>query len=121
MGAPKRYAPPHRQLGELMVEARRSGVTFEEFWIRAVRPEKWQTLVMVTDPDPPEGCVLWPTDPKDRKDWRAAILQTQDGWRRSFERTPASRPERAVAELAAVLDELDALRGGGGEEAFAAA
>lgn len=113
MGAPKRYAAPHKQLGELMLEARRRGETFDEFWLRAVRPEKWQRIVMVTDREPPEDCVLWPTDPKDRREWRSAILQTRDGWRRSFERLPKTSRDSAVAVLADMLDELDGLASDG--------
>lgn len=109
MGAPKRYPPPHKQLGELMIEARRQAMTFDAFWMRAVRPEKGQRIVMVTDEDPPPGCVLWPTDPKDRREWRHAITTTKEGWRRAYYREPPSKPEDAVRYLGDALSELEGL------------
>lgn len=103
--APKpTYPAPHKQLGLLMVEARRDGLSFDEFWSRSMRPQ--MALVMVTDPDPPVGAVRWPTDRNDRVAWRGAILEMEAGWRRAYDREPPSRGERALALLA---DEIGAL------------
>lgn len=109
MGAPKRYPPPHVQLAELAREARGRGETFESFWYRAVRPERSQRMVMVTTGEPPPGCVLWPTDPKDRKEWRHAILTSRDAWCRAYYRLPQEPAERAVKILGELLDELGGL------------
>lgn len=77
--------------------ARRRGLTFEEFWLEAIRPD--EPVVKVTDPNPPENCVLWPTDPKDRRTWRSAILETRAGWQRAYDCESPARAEEAVGTL----------------------
>lgn len=99
------YAPPHVQLGELMVAGRRRGLSFEAWWREAVRPR--EAIVMTSTPDPPERCVLWPSHGPDRVTWHAAILGSKDGWRRAFERVPPTPQEAALALLAPGLDALD--------------
>lgn len=97
MAAPTKYTPPHVQLGELAVAALRRGLSFDEFWLEAVRPDR--PVVKVTHPDPPPGCVLWPSDPKDGRTWRSAIRETRGGWERAYNREPPAAAERAVAQL----------------------
>lgn len=91
------YAQPHVQLGRLLIDARRRGVPFEEFWRQAVRED--DTLVMTNRRNPPEGCVRWPTDRNDRRGWQKAILGTKETWRSAYEGLEPTRGERAVAVL----------------------
>lgn len=91
------YEQPHVQLGRLAVIARREGRSFEEFWQRAVREHA--PLVMASHPSPPEGAVRWPTDPRDRKTWRKAIIDSKDGWLRAYEGREAPAAERALRQL----------------------
>lgn len=88
-----------------MVAARRRGLTFEEFWEEAVRPQR--SLVMVTTPNPPRGAVRWPTDRNDRLGWQDAIRASKAGWHRAFERAAPTQPEAALALLAPALEALD--------------
>lgn len=100
------YEAPHKQLGRLMVLARRRGLCFESWWEEAVRPGR--TMVMVTHARPPSGAVLWPTDRNAREEWRVAIMGSQEGWRRAFERAAPSRAEEAIAFLGDALGLLRA-------------
>lgn len=105
------YDPPHVQLGELMLKARRRGLSFEQWWEEAVRPQK--SLIMVTHPNPPEGAVRWPTDRNDRETWKAAIRGSKAGWRRAYERCHPTRQEEALRYLGedlGVLEEVMAER-----------
>lgn len=101
------YDPPHVQLGQLMLAARRSGTSFEEWWEEAVRPG--ESLVLTSTPDPRARCVRWPSDYHDRATWRAAVLGSKDGWRRAFEREPPTEQEAALALLAPGLEALDSV------------
>lgn len=101
------YESPHVQLGRLMVAARRRGLSFEEFWMEAVRPRK--PIVMVTHPDPPEGAVRWPTDRNQRVDWQVGISGSKEGWQRAYERRVPTRSEAALGLLAPGLEALDAV------------
>lgn len=80
-----------------MVEARRRGLSFDEFWGEAM--QTGAPTVMVTTPSPPAGAVQWPTDRADRVNWQAALLGAKDGWRRSFERVEPTPGERALTVL----------------------
>jgi hypothetical protein len=95
MAPPQTYPKPHRQLGVLMVLARRRGLTFEEFWREAVRPGL--PLVMTNTPEPPAGAVRWPSDRNDR-------VESEQAWRRAYNREPPTRAENALAFLADALD-----------------
>jgi len=101
-------APPRRhpellaQLGQLAANARREGVEFGEFWPRAVLRRPY---VLASDPDPPERCLRWPSDGRERLAWEAALAETVEGWRRAYEGEAATRGELAVSALAAVLRE----------------
>lgn len=88
-----------------MVEARRRGLTFEEFWQEAIR--QGCALVMVTTPDPPRGAVRWPTDRNDRVNWQAAIIASKAGWHRAYDRQRPTESEAALAFLAPGLAALD--------------
>lgn len=92
------YEAPHVQLGRLMIAARRRGLSFDDFWMEAIRPGK--SLVMVTHAAPPEGCVRWPTDRNDRITWMSAINGVVDGWRRAYERRAPTRAELALMVIA---------------------
>lgn len=87
-----------------MVLARRRGLSFEEWWEEAVRPDA--SLVMTTHPNPPEGAVRWPTDKTDREAWRAATIEAKSGWRRAYEQARPSRAEEAIAFLADAIGAL---------------
>lgn len=106
MPAAPTHTPPHVQLRELAALALRRGLSFDEFWIEAVRPGK--ALVKMTHPNPPPGAVRWPTDYHDRQTWRAAILETEDGWRRIYEGQPLLPRHRAITVLMEELG-MDAL------------
>lgn len=92
------HPAPHTQMGRLMVEARRRGLSFEAWWKEAVRPGA--TLVMVNHVDPPVGAVRWPTDRPDREAWQRATMDAKEGWRRAYEREAPGRAEAALAFLA---------------------
>lgn len=100
-----RYASPPQQLGRLMVQARRDGLTFETFWERAIRPDL--PLVMTNHPQPPYGAVRWPTDRTDRLAWQDAIGETVEGWQRAYEREAPLRSEVAVSRLFSLLADAD--------------
>lgn len=105
MAAPAKYEAPHVQLGRLMVEARRRGLTFEEWWEEAIRPQR--ALVMVTTANPPRGAVRWPTDRNDRLSWQDAIRSSKAGWHRAYERKAPTVAEAALMLLAPALEALD--------------
>lgn len=81
-------------------------MSFEQAWTMAVRPGR--AVVMTTNTDPPAGGVLWPTDSRDRVQWRAEIGELKDDYRRAYEQRPATARERAVAALSPLLTELSA-------------
>lgn len=127
MPAPQRYPAPHEQLLLLARRARAEGLTFDEFWARAVPPQRTRDgkplldkndlplsarrLPRVKDEEPPEGAVLWPNDTHDRKMAYAAILASEEGWRSAYEGRPQENREAALGELAPLLER--AFRSGG--------
>lgn len=98
MAPPRLYKPPHEQLYELLVEARVEGLSFEDAWVRAMRPGK--PIIMVTAEDPPHGAIRWPTDSKERIAWQGALRSVKDSWRRTYQGRPATSRERAAVVLA---------------------
>lgn len=101
MAAHRLYQTPREQLFVLAVQARRRGLSFDEFWDEAVRPN----LPPITrrHVDPPDNCVVWPSDTADRNAERAATSGAREGWRRAYEgRDPLPR-EKALPILAAHL------------------
>lgn len=94
MAAPRKYANPIEQLRELLHESREAGLDFDAAWRRARRPGC--KPVMVTDPDPPDGAVRWPSDRADRVGWLAAVDECEEAWRSAYDRMPQQSRERAV-------------------------
>lgn len=129
MPAPKRYPTPEEQLVELGHRARKEGLTFEEFWNRAVpaaevvidKATGEPVLDDVGDPkikpsrvlprhdtvDPPEGAILWPRDTRLRRDAYEVVLSGKEIWRRSYEGLPLSRRERAIRALRPLPEDPD--------------
>jgi hypothetical protein len=92
-----------------MVMGRRRGLGFEEWWEEAVRPRK--RVVMTNDPDPPPHAVRWPSDRNDRVEWRDAILDAKEGWRRAYEQVERSPFDEALLVLADFLGLADSIEG----------
>jgi hypothetical protein len=105
VAARPKYPTPHAQLGELMVEARREGLTFDEFWDRAVRPGRSPVVFRSAEEGRPAGCVVWPNDTADRRDALEVIRDplVKDGWRRAYERQPERRQDRGLSALAGLI------------------
>lgn len=106
MARPEKYPAVHKQMGELMLLARRRGLTFDEWWDEAVRPRRSQRLVTSATlaENRPACAVMWPADTKDRQLVRAATLDSREGWQRAYDREPASRAERALLQLSGLID-----------------
>lgn len=110
MAPPQRYESPAKQLFELGRLARAEGLTFDEFWQRAVRPGepaltprrlgkgRYADLV---------GAIIWPSDTAERTDAQESTDRTKDTWRRAYNREPASPGDHAVALLYAIWAEED--------------
>lgn len=99
------HAAPHVQLAQLALAARARGERFSDFWRIAVREDK--PVVMTTTADPPAGAVRWPTDPSERKAWRAAIVDSRAGWKRAYERQDAPVCEQALGLLGDSIGALE--------------
>lgn len=99
------YDSPQTQLALLADAARRRGMDFEAFWHEAVR--QGRSLVMTNHPNPPPGCIRWPTDRNDRQAWMFAIHRTKEGWRRAYERVEPSSAERAVSTLGETIGMIE--------------
>lgn len=110
MAARMKYAPAHSQMLDLAVVARREGLSFDEFWVRAVRPGR--SPVTVGTEDPPRGAIRWPRDSGDRAVAITATNAARDGWRRAYEGLEPSGPERALALLSPWIDRLAETAGG---------
>jgi len=97
----QRYAAPHEQLRDLAIEARREGLSFEEFWERAIRPGKSPlvTTETVRTTSPPTGALVWPKDSADRANAIAATNFAKDFWHRAYDRMPDTKGEAAFATL----------------------
>lgn len=101
MAPPRLHRLPNEQLVDLLLEARVEGLRFEDAWERAIRPGR--RLVLTSTDAPPAGALRWPTDSSDRLAWRAAIFAIKDQYRRAYELRPATRRERSVTVLMAVI------------------
>jgi hypothetical protein len=102
MAAHARYSTPPEQLVEVGALARRQGLSFEQFWARAVHPvwpDGKPRLVTMRTEDPPALAVCWPNDGEERKLWRMAVIGTEDVWRSAYERRDPSAPALAVYRL----------------------
>lgn len=108
------YELPPVQLRRLAVAARRRGLSFEAFWVEAIRPGKKQGRVTTAHPSPPAGAVRWPSEWSEGTEWRRAVLSMRDAWCRAYVGEEPTRGERAVIALgdsigvlADVLDERE--------------
>lgn len=108
MAARKRYPTPPEQMIELAEVARASGIEFEDWWREAVRPGLPPVDTSWTDAVRPDRCVIWPSDSQDCKTWRSATDGAKEGWRRAYERMPASLQEKSLTILAPALAALEA-------------
>jgi hypothetical protein len=79
---------------------------FEDFWERAVRPDKPAISTRTVAQSRPLGCIVWPGDTYDRKLWQEAIEATAEEWRNCYLGLPQTTAEKAVASLAPFLDVL---------------
>lgn len=105
MAARRRYATVPEQMVFLAREARQEGLTFAEWWDRAVRPGL--PPVLVTKPDDwMAKTVLWPSDSSDRNEWRDATMGALEGWRRAYEGIPATTNEKALMILEPLLGSI---------------
>ena len=121
------------QLRILAVKARREGLSFQEFWDRAipVSPKARRSrdkdrevilrnpgdrLPMIGDPGVSQHVVLWPRDPTGAKIEYSAIISMKDAWRRAYERGPVSPQEQALSVLSGFLDSLGEGNSGLGAE-----
>lgn len=93
MAARRKYPTPHEQLGVLMLEARREGVSFTVFWRTAVRPGLTPVVWRTPEERRPAGCVVWSNDTAIRAADREVYEdeRVRAGWRRAYERTPLRR------------------------------
>ena len=103
------YLSPVQQLGELGVKARKRGLTFEEFWNEAVRPDA-RGVVMTTTPNAPATAVRWPSNTKQREEWLEVVLDGKETWRSAYEGVSSSSEElalRTVRDMRESLEERD--------------
>jgi hypothetical protein len=93
MAGRRKYPTPHEQLGELMIEARREGLTFRAFWLRAIRPGKAPVVWRMPEADRPYGAVVWSNDSEIRAVDRGIYEDSnvKAGWQRAYERRPEKR------------------------------
>jgi hypothetical protein len=89
---------------ELAREAIGRGLSFDEWWREAVRPGV-RPVIRTTTPKYrwTPGCVVWPSDSQENIQWRAAILESEEGWRRAYEGWSPEPREKALAILAPLL------------------
>jgi hypothetical protein len=121
MPAKSRHRTPGEQLLELARQAQEEGLSFDEFWDRAVPPPEAlvdrrsgepkrdaegeietkpsRVLPRVGEENPPVGAVLWPNDTRERRDSYHATVAIREHWRRAYEREPDSRSERALRAI----------------------
>lgn len=93
MAGTRKYPTPHEQLGALMLEARREGLSFRAFWERAIRPGKAPVVWRTPEATRPRGAVIWSNDSEIRATDRGIYEDpnVRAGWRRAYERTPEKR------------------------------
>jgi hypothetical protein len=89
----------HEQLGRLALQARREGVSFQAFWLRAVRPGISPLITTMNTPTPPEYAVVWPHDTAERRLAQQATNESIDVWRRAYLREPPTPAEEALMRL----------------------
>jgi hypothetical protein len=79
--------------------ARALGMTFDEFWDRAVRPHRPPITMKKPVEDRPPDAVAWPRDSRDRDFWISATNAAKEGWRRAYDGEPPTTAEIALAML----------------------
>lgn len=110
MAPPQRYDSPYKQMLKLGRAARVEGLTFEEFWERAVRPDKPALTPrrlgkgQYADLD---QAIIWPSDTAERTDAQEAMARSIDTWRRAYNLEPATAGDQALAYLYAIWAEKD--------------
>jgi hypothetical protein len=102
---PRRHAAPESQIVALLAECRRRGYSFDAAWHATVLGGG--RLVLNNDRRPPELAIKWPTDPPTRREVFEAITQTQDAYRRAYDREPATAADLAVLALWDLLGEWE--------------
>lgn len=115
----QRHAFPHEQLRDLGIQARREGLGFEEFWLRAVRPDL-SPIITTETPDPPPHAVVWPRDSTDRNNSMTAAIASKEIWRNAYENRPPTKSEEALSLLRSLLFESSGGSEGRGEVALVA-
>jgi hypothetical protein len=84
---------PLESLRASLNAARESGDPFELAFLRAVGFADHY------------GPIDWPRDSTLRREWRQVILETKPTWERAYYRLPQTPGERALIDLASLLDE----------------
>lgn len=112
MAPPQRYESPSRQLLELGRKARAEGLTFEEFWQRAVRPGEPaltpRRLGKGRYAGLEEVAIVWPSDTAERADAQDAAERSKPTWQRAYNLEPATAGDLAIAKLRSIaIDEGD--------------
>ena len=107
MAAKAKYPPAHEQLFALAKKARARGLSFDDFWAEARRPEVPPVTWATDAKDRPRGAVVWPRDTTDRNISIAATDGAKDGWKRAYEKLPPLKHERALVTLRPGLEALD--------------
>lgn len=107
MAPPQRYLSPAKQLLALGKRAKAEGLSFEEWWERAVRPGQPPVTTRKLAEGVPVTAVVWPSDTADRATEQAATEAMREGWRRAYEHLPPTVGERAMLALYAWAFEPD--------------
>lgn len=99
MAARAKYPASHEQLFALARKAKTRGLSFDEFWQLAVRPDQPAVTWATPAEERPRGCVVWPRDTQDRNISIAATKGAREGWLRAYQGLPPSRHEAALNVL----------------------
>ena len=87
---------------ELGRQAREEGLTFEEFWERAVRPGKPALTPRRLGKGPYAnliGAVIWPSDTAERAELQESTARCRETWCRAYNRETPTAGDEAVARL----------------------
>lgn len=105
MAPPRLYELPHEQLVRLLAQSRREGLSFDQAWVRAMRPGR--RMVLTNTREAPLDCVRWPTDSTERIAWQGALKGVRDVFRRAYQGRRMTVREESAANLALVLSAAD--------------
>jgi hypothetical protein len=105
VAARKRYPTPPDQMVLLARMARAHGVSFDDWWMGAIRPDI-QPVITTTTPRlrHTPGCVVWPSDSQDCRQWRNVTMESREAWERAYLLVPALPRETALILLGPVLE-----------------